>query len=63
MFVCLIIIAVFVFKFPEHEWLFALLCFAYVGLKSWVKKGTASRNNDIYYDEFDWWQDNQGLFK
>lgn len=61
MIVCLIIIAIFIFKYPEYDWLCLVICISYMGLKSWLKESVSSRNKDIDYDEFDFWYDDQGL--
>lgn len=53
----IIIVGLFVFKAPDYTWLSVPICFAYFFLKSIVKRNLPQQN----YDEFDWWQDNQGL--
>ncbi len=69
MLVTIIIVSLFVFKAPDYVWLSVPICFAYLVLKSKFK-ARMKRNNDSQlhddcpqteYDEFDWWQDNQGL--
>lgn len=53
-----IVVALFVFKAPDYTWLGCLLCFTYLVIKSILKKNRPQKRE---YDEFDWWQDNQGL--
>ncbi len=52
-----IIISVFVFEFPGWEWLGVVIVF----LRHILFESTPKR--DYKSDEFDWWQDNQGLTK
>lgn len=69
MLVTIIIVGLFVFKAPDYVWLSIPICFAYLFLKSAIKAGAGHKNNkrshddcpQTEYDEFDWWQDNQGL--
>lgn len=53
----IIVVGLFVFKAPALTWLSFPICFAYLAIKSAIKKNRSKRT----YDEFDWWQDNQGL--
>ena len=54
-----IVVSLFVFKAPDYAWLSAPICLAYLILKSIIKQKAPP--DDYEYDEFDWWQDNQGL--
>lgn len=54
----IIVVGLFVFKAPALTWLSFPICFAYLAIKSAIKKNRPKRK----YDEFDWWQDNQGLY-
>lgn len=53
----IIVVGLFVFKAPALTWLSFPICFAYLAIKSAIKKNRPKRT----YDELDWWQDNQGL--
>lgn len=53
----IIVVGLFVFKAPDLTWLSFPICFAYLAIKSAIKKNCRKRE----YDEFDWWQDNQCL--
>lgn len=59
MIVVLLIVAIFVFKFPHIAWVSAPICVLYLVLKSVIKEKLPKREAER--DEFDWWQDNQGL--
>lgn len=56
----IIVITLFVFKAPKFTWVGVLICFGYFFLKSMVKNGLPQQQHDEF-DEFDWWQDDQGL--
>lgn len=60
MIVCLIVLALFVFKAPQYTWVGGLLCVAYLIVKHSFKERFI-RKRSCHFDEFDWWQDNQGL--
>ncbi len=53
----IIVVSFFVFKAPGLTWLSFPICLAYLAIKSAIKKNDSEQT----YDEFDWWQDNQGL--
>lgn len=53
----IIVVGLFVFKAPNLTWLSVPVCFAYFFIKNIVKQHLPKQ----HYDEFDWWQDNQGL--
>lgn len=53
----IIVVSLFVFKAPNLTWLSFPICFAYFFLKNIGKRHSPKQ----HYDEFDWWQDNQGL--
>lgn len=59
------VVAFFVFTAPGLTWLSIPICLIYLAIKSYLKgdnskdKGKGKDKNT--YDEFDWWQDNQGL--
>ncbi len=64
----IIVVGLFVFKAPDYAWLSVPICFFYLVLKHTIKDRIASDRKDKHddvpyteYDEFDWWQDNQGL--
>ena len=59
MIVVLIIVAIFAFKFPHIAWLSGPICVLYLVLKSVIKEKLPKR--EVEHDEFDRWQDNQGL--
>lgn len=62
MFVTIIVVALFVFKAPNYVWLSIPICFAYFFLKFAIKQAAHREKKIVYeWDEFDWWQDNQGL--
>lgn len=53
----IVIVSLFVFKAPDFTWLSIPICFVYFFIKSTIKRDLPHH----HYDEFDWWQDNQGL--
>ena len=59
----IIVVGWFVFKAPNLVWLSVPICFAYHFLKSIIMNSVHQDkpSNGNKSDEFDWWQDNQGL--
>lgn len=57
------VVSFFVFTAPALTWLSIPICLIYLIIKSSIKKDNSkSKGKDQdTYDEFDWWQDNQGL--
>ena len=60
MIVTLIVVTWFVFKAPAVAVLSVPICLVYLILK-YELFGKRKRREVFYYDEFDWWQDNQGF--
>ena len=59
------VVSLLVFRAPGIAWLSVPICLVYLIIKSEFKdKSGTGRKDDApitEYDDFDWWQDNQGL--
>ena len=64
MIITLIIVSFFVFVLPSLALLSIPICLVYLIVKSIIKeqlKSDKKEDKEPQWDEFDWWQDNQGL--
>lgn len=58
----IVVVSLFVFFAPAFVWLSIPICLAYHILKSSLKEAANQEKPSVdEWDEFDWWQDNQGL--